>query len=109
MDEIKRININFINIFIMNTENTMVFIPASEFAAMRAELAEIKAALSTKVNHCADEWLSSEAARKMLNVSVKTWQTYRDRRILPFAQFGRKIMVKRADIEAFLNNHCIKN
>ena len=89
---------------------TMLLIPMGELEALKSELAEIKAAISTRLNHASgDEWVSSETARKMLNVSVKTWQTYRDRRILPFAQFGRKIMVKRADIEAFLNNHCIKN
>ena len=48
------------------------------------------------------QWIESEEARKMLGVSAKTWQTYRDSRAIPFSQFGRKIYVKKADIEAFL-------
>jgi hypothetical protein len=44
----------------------------------------------------------------MLGVSSKTWQNYRDNRIIPFAQFKRKISVKRSDLEAFMEAHYIK-
>ncbi len=40
--------------------------------------------------------------------SQKTWQTYRDKRLIPFSQFGRKIYVKRADLEAFLEGNKIE-
>jgi excisionase family DNA binding protein len=45
----------------------------------------------------------------MLGVSAKTWQTYRDERRIPFSQFGRKIYVKRADLEAFMEKHYINS
>jgi hypothetical protein len=44
----------------------------------------------------------------MLGISQKTWQIYRDKRIIPFSQFGRKIYVKRADLEAFLEDNRIE-
>ena len=54
------------------------------------------------------EWLESEAARKLVKVCAKTWQEYRNKRIIPFSQFGRKIYFKKADIEAFMKSHYIK-
>ena len=48
------------------------------------------------------EWIESEAARKLLGISPKTWQNYRDQRLIPFSQIGRKIYVNRADLDTFL-------
>jgi LmbE family N-acetylglucosaminyl deacetylase len=53
-------------------------------------------------------WVESTEARKILGVSAKTWQDYRDKRVIPFSQYGRKIYVRRADIEAFLQKHFVK-
>lgn len=53
------------------------------------------------------DWLESEDARKILGVSPKTWQNYRDQRLIPFSQIGRKIYVNRADLDAFLRKHRI--
>ena len=54
-----------------------------------------------------DEWLTSEEARKILGVSTKTWQNYRDRGIIPFSQTGRKIYVLRSDLDNYLKSHRI--
>ncbi len=53
------------------------------------------------------EWLESEAARKLLEISTKTWQNNRDQRVIPFYQISRKIYVNRADLNAFLRRHRI--
>ncbi len=53
------------------------------------------------------EYLTSEEARKLLNVSRATWQTMRDQRRLPFSQIGRKIYVRKGDVFAYLDNHVI--
>lgn len=54
-----------------------------------------------------DEWLTSEEARKILGVSPRTWQNYRDRGIIPFSQTGRKIYVLRSDLDNYLKSHRI--
>ena len=54
-----------------------------------------------------DEWLTSEEARKILGVSPKTWQNYRDRGIIPFSQTGRKIYVLRSELDDYLKSHRI--
>ncbi len=54
-----------------------------------------------------DEWITGSEARKLLDVCPKTWQTYRDERKIPFSQFGRKIYVKRSDLNAFMEKNKI--
>lgn len=53
------------------------------------------------------QWIESTKARKLLGVSQKTWQNYRNERRIPFSQFGRKIYVKRSDLEAFMQSNYI--
>ena len=81
----------------------VVVLPESEWVSIKDLLKEVKDTLQTN-----SQWIESTEARKMLGVSAKTWQDYRDKRLIPFSQFGRKIYVRRADIEAFLQQHYIK-
>lgn len=87
----------------------MVALPESEWNGIKDLLNEVKDTLQTKnESEINSQWIESAKARKMLGVSAKTWQDYRDKRVIPFSQFGRKIYVRRADIEAFLQQHYIK-
>ena len=73
---------------------------------MEQGLAEIKEMLNRKIqDEINSQWVLSTDARKELGVSQKTWQTYRDNNVIPFSQFGRKIYVKRSDLNAFLDSH----
>lgn len=54
------------------------------------------------------QWIESVKIPKLLGISPKTWQTYRDKRLIPFSQIGSKIYVKRADLDQFMESHCIK-
>jgi len=87
---------------------TMVMLPQSVLDEMRAEIRAVKALVIGKAVEDANSmWIESEQARQMLGISPRHWQTMRDRRELPFSQYGRKIYVRRADIEAFLEGHMI--
>ena len=87
----------------------VVVLPESEWEGIKDLLQEVKDTLQTKSeSEINSQWIESTEARKMLGVSAKTWQDYRDKRVIPFSQFGRKIYVRRADIEAFLQQHYIK-
>ena len=55
------------------------------------------------------QWIESVKIPKILGVSLKTWQTYRDKRLIPFSQIGSKIFVKMEDLENFINSHYIKS
>ena len=89
-------------------QQAFVLLPKSELDAITSSLDELKALVKGKAKEEAQaRWIESEEARKMLGVSPKTWQTYRDSRVIPFSQFGRKIYVKQADLDAFLEAHRI--
>ena len=87
----------------------MVVLPKSAWETVASELKEIKNLFQKKSEEeVSNQWIESTEVRRMLGISAKTWQTYRDERRIPFSQFGRKIYVKRADLEAFMKKHYIE-
>jgi hypothetical protein len=49
--------------------------------------------------------LTSKDVCEILNISSRTLQNYRDKRIISFTQVGRKLFYRHQDLEAFLNNN----
>lgn len=87
---------------------TMIMVPEEEWRNLHDTLAQIIDLITRRnTDDSSSEWLESEEARKLLGVSPKTWQNYRDQRIIPFSQIGRKIYVNRADLDIFLRKHRI--
>ena len=86
----------------------MAVIPQNYLQEILTKLESVENILTKKSeNEINNQWIESTQARKMLKVSTKTWQTYRDERRIPFSQFGRKIYVKRSDLEKFMEQHYI--
>lgn len=85
----------------------MVVLPQSVWEEVTADLKYLRMYIRKMEAAEKSDWVESVEARKMLGISPKTWQTYRDKRIIPFIQFGRKIMVRKSDIEAFMQKHYI--
>ncbi|MBL0137478.1 MAG: helix-turn-helix domain-containing protein [Bacteroidetes bacterium] len=54
-------------------------------------------------------WIESKKVPPLLGISNRTWQSWRDKRIIPFSQFGAKIYVKLDDLNALLEAHRIEN
>src|ERR1700744_1505064 len=52
---------------------------------------------------------SNKQLAKRLNVSSKTLQYYRDKRLIEVSQIGRKILYNEEQVQRFLNRHCIKS
>lgn len=101
----------FVKHNIMEGNNiSMVVLPESAWNNITSEIASLKSILQKKSEEEVNgQWVESSEARRLLGVSQKTWQTYRDSRKIPFSQFGRKIYVKRADLESFLQNHYVSS
>ena len=91
------------------TPSTLLFaVPEEEWRNLHATLEQIIDLITRRnADDLGHEWIESETARKILGVSPKTWQNYRDQRLIPFSQIGRKIYVNRADLDAFLRQHQI--
>ena len=87
---------------------TMIMVPEEEWRNLHDTLEQIIDLITRRnADDSSSEWIESEDARKILGVSPKTWQNYRDKRFIPFSQVGRKIYVNRADLDAFLRKHRI--
>lgn len=91
------------------TPSTLLFVvPEEEWRYLHATLEQIIDLITRRnADDLGHEWIESETARKILGVSPKTWQNYRDQRLIPFSQIGRKIYVNRADLDTFLRQHRI--
>ena len=86
----------------------MLLLPEEEWRKIHDTLEQIIELITRRnADDSNSEWIESDEARKLLGVSLKTWQNYRDQRLIPFSQNGRKIYVNRADLDAFLRNHRI--
>lgn len=101
-----------VNVSTQNQASTMamVVLPQLVWEGVKADIQDMKELLTKEsTEEAGNEWIESKVARRMLGVSPKTWQTYRDRRIIPFAQIGRKVLVKKSDLEAFMQEHYISS
>lgn len=59
-------------------------------------------ALCVPLRRKRDKWLDNCETCRLLNVSARTMQTYRDTGKLPYSQINNKIYYKASDVEAFL-------
>jgi lipopolysaccharide biosynthesis protein len=79
-----------------------------QFEKLEKYILEIRELLTKKPEQdLSDSLIESKDVPKLLGISQKTWQTYRDNGTIPFTQYGSKIWVKRKDIEDFLNKYYI--
>lgn len=86
----------------------LAVVPLSFLNKLENDVNELKSLIKTKSEQEMNSlWIESVKIPKLLGISTKTWQTYRDKRLIPFSQVGSKIYVKRADLEEFMNSHII--
>ena len=83
-------------------------IPQSEIDSIKAKLNEISSLIRNR-NDDEDKvkWIESSEVKKILGISQSTWQLMRDNRKIPFIQMGRRIYVKKSDLESYMEQHLI--
>ncbi len=88
---------------------TLQLIPAEELQALKSELSAIKKLLEQRPDDLfMHRWIESKKVPPLLGISSRTWQTWRDQRIIPFSQFGSKIYVNLNDLNTLLESHKIE-
>ena len=88
---------------------TMVVLPQSVWEKFMGQVQRLDERLQEMQNDSSlNKWIESEDARKQLGVSSRTWQAMRDKRQIPFSQFGRKIYVKQSDLDAFMMSNYVE-
>ena len=92
------------------TNFQMAVVPQSFLDKIEEKMETLEAILKEKSeSELNSQWIESVKIPKILGISQKTWQTYRDKRLIPFSQIGSKIFVKREDLENFMASHYIKS
>jgi hypothetical protein len=55
-----------------------------------------------------EKWFTTDETMKILNLSRRTLQVYRDTGVISFSQIGPKIYFSKTDLEEHLNRHHVK-
>jgi excisionase family DNA binding protein len=84
-----------------------IAIKKEEYQELQSTLQEIKRSLANfkHTQTLSEQWLDNADVCKLLNVSKRTLQHYRDSGKLPYSQIGAKIYFKVHDVEQFLNDN----
>ena len=93
----------------INNQYSVVVLPKEAWDEIVKILGELKAKVDGFSTIREDEWLNSKAVREYLGISSRQFQKYRDERRIPFSQLGRKIYVKRSDLNEFLQKNRIRS
>lgn len=94
-----------------NTSQNRIVIemPYEEYVALHRRLDNLEQLITDRNKADRDnDWIESEEVMRILGVSGKTWQNYRDQRLIPFSKIGKKIYVRREDLDNFLMSHRIE-
>lgn len=99
------------------TYTTVLTITMEQWNTFNSEFQELKKIIQQQqeqINQLAKPkqetgYLSTKEAKKYLgNISQKTWQTYRDKHFFPFAKIDGKILVKKEDLDKFMEKHYVR-
>ena len=86
----------------------VITIQTEAYQEIIKSLNEIKEIIpKNKIPPLSESWLDTDEVCKILRISKRTLQNYRDKNYIPFAQFGTKIYYKKEDVEIHLNEHYI--
>lgn len=91
-------------------ETNIILVPEERLNSYEQKLDKLEAILEEKQEQeFLNRWIEGSKVPDLLNISNRTWQKWRNQKVIPFSQYGRQIWVKLADIEAFLlKNHLKK-
>ena len=81
-----------------------------ELDVLKQDISEIKSILKSKPEELfKSTWIESKRVPELLGISAKTWQNWRDKRVIPFSQFGAKIYVKMDELNKLFEANSISN
>ena len=87
-----------------------IIITHEELDTLKQEVSEIKTMLQKKqLDQFRNTWIEGKKVPELLGISPKTFQTWRNKRVIPFSQFGSKIYLKLEDINTLLESNIIPN
>lgn len=85
----------------------MVMVPQDEWNRITKTVDELKDLVNIFLSQKSGDLLTMEQVQEILGLSGRTLLRYRKLKKLPFIQVGRKIYVKRQDLDAFIDTYYI--
>ena len=94
---------------ILNAMDVIV-IESKAFQQIINQIAEIKDILTFGYSSAliSQNYFSTEDLCRMLKISSRTMQRYRDKGLISFTQIGGKIFIKASDLDTFMEKYKIK-
>ena len=83
----------------------VVTIQSEAFTQIVEKIEAINNRLDAREKEPKEKWLDNLELMKLLKISKRTAQHYRDNGIISFSQVGNKIYYRLSDVEALLNKH----
>ena len=81
-------------------------IPSEELQRIKDSIEEIKSTMQQNVAFSKRQSIyDNEAVCKLLNVSIRCLQNYRDKGLISFSKVGKKIFYQWEDIQDFITKH----
>ena len=91
----------------------LILLPETEYEELTAKIDQVNEKLDDLFSNppqdskCLD-WLTSDEVIKLLQISRKTLQNYRDDNLIGFTRINRKIYYSKAEIEQLLRENYVK-
>jgi DNA-binding transcriptional MerR regulator len=82
-----------------------VILTKDQYQNLVVQLEEIKSALTEKQKDPKDVFLDNLEFLKLMNISKRTAQTWRDEGIISFSQVGSKIYYRMSDVQKLLDSN----
>lgn len=87
---------------------SIIVVSSEELRLLKTELLEaIDERLERACSSKSDEILSLSEAQELLHLSPKQFFNLRRDKLIKYSKVGRKIYVKRRDLDEYINNHII--
>ena len=82
-----------------------VILTQTQYEDLVSHLQDIKLKLNDPQKAFSEQYLDNSDFIRMMKISPRTAQTWRDEGLISFSQIGKKIYYKIADVEAFIDKH----
>lgn len=87
----------------------VILIESKAFQELLKQLEEIKASVAhLKSAEANDDWIDNDAFIKLLKISRRTAQSYRNSNLIGFSQINNKIYYRSSDVQQLLERHFVK-
>lgn len=83
-------------------------IEGKTFEKLKLCVNDLLAQIDTLYAEPDNSWLDNQAVCRILNISKRSLQTFRDKGLIPYSQIGHKCYYKQEDVKEFLERNRIE-